>query len=50
MIQGNGLMDEDVIHGDTRNFQDLDQLPDNNQNELFAEFERRRRVSCIQIK
>lgn len=45
MILGNGIMEDDLQNGDSnmRNFQDIEQIPDNQQ-ELLAEFERRRRV------
>lgn len=45
MQSGNGFMEEDIQNGDSssRSFQDIEQIPDNQQ-ELLAEFERRRRV------
>ena len=51
-MHGNGILDEDMTaesgsSENTRNFQDLDQLPDAQAAELYAEFERRRRVSKI---
>jgi hypothetical protein len=44
MIQSSGLLDDESVNEyKTRNFQEIEQLPDN-QHELFAEFERRKRV------
>jgi len=50
MIQSSGLLDEDLAVNEykTRNFQEIEQLPDS-QHELFAEFERRKRVSKLNI-
>ncbi len=50
-MYANGILSEDMAEtgnsDNTRSFQDLEQLPDNQANELYAEFERRRRVCFI---
>lgn len=48
-----GILTEDMAetgnNENSRNFQDLEQLPDTQANELYAEFERRRRARTIHV-